>query len=45
VARNLTAASTRPRISLDVIVNLALITLNARRVMPGVRRLVELVGV
>lgn len=34
----LTTAGTRPRISVDVIVNLPLITLNARRLMAGVRR-------
>src|ERR1051325_6936562 len=35
----LTTACTRPRIRLNVIENLAVITLNARRVMPGVRQL------
>ena len=34
---SLTTACTRPRASLDVIVNLAVIQLSARRVMPGVR--------
>jgi hypothetical protein len=34
----LTTACTRPRVSMDVVENLPLITLNARRVMPGVRR-------
>ena len=36
--RGLTTACTRPRISVNVTVNLPPITLNARRVMPGVRR-------
>ena len=35
-----TSACTRPRISLPLIESLPLIILNARRVMPGVRRFV-----
>ena len=36
--RNLTTACTRPRVSENVIVSLSVLTLCARRVMPGVRR-------
>ena len=42
---SLTTPCSRPRISSDVIENLAVITLNARRVMPGVRRLLVAKGV
>ena len=39
--RGITTACTRPRIRLNVIENLSVVQLDARRVMPGVRQFSE----